>query len=174
MLSRIFLSLALGLSINMSIASESLEGSSTGILQEVIAGKKDPRQRSLCGSETRNPPHVWALDICQSRSCYASPNEVSLWLEERPDRTAQVSVENLDSSTATKLRWKASDTTLAWSKELPIKSGASYQIKIWNRTFQFQKEISLYQIPTKHKTVAAKAKWMREHGCQSQAKMLQP
>ena len=170
---RIFLSLAFGLSINTSIASESIEGSSTVFLQDkqliVIAGRPDERRR---GCETGTPPNVWALDICRSRNCYAAADEVSLWFEKRPHRTAKVLIENLDNSDSIKLSWKASDATLDWPEKLPIKSGASYKIKIWNRTFTFEEEISLYQIPSEHKTISAKAEWMRENGCKSQAKML--
>ena len=124
----------------------------------------------------KNPPNVWALDICQSRNCYAAPNQVSLWWEKRPpNRTVQVKVKNLNNSDSVRLSWSKKNTTWDWPEEsMPIYSGTSYQIRIWNRSFEFQGKISLYQIPTEHETVAAKAKWMRENGCESQAEMLQP
>ncbi len=177
LLLRIFLYLALGLSINTSIASESLNGPSAVFLQDkqpiVIAGRPDDRERGGCETETL--PNVWTLDICQSHNCYAAANEVSLWLAKRPNRTVTVLVENLDTLASTKLSWKKSATTLDWPKKMiPIYSGTSYRIKVWNRTFEFEKEISLHQIPAEYKTIDAKAKWMKENGCQAQAKMLKP
>ncbi len=174
---RIFLCLALGLSINTSIASESFNGSNSVFLQDqqpiVIAGRPDDRERGDC--EAKTPPNVWTLDICQSHSCYVNPNEVSLWLAERPDRTVKVSVENQDTLDSAKLSWKKSVTTLDWpKKKVPIYSNTSYKVRVWNRIFKFEKEISLHQIPAEHKTIDAQAKWMKENGCQAQTKMLKP
>ena len=126
--------------------------------------------RGECGTS----PNVWTLNICQSyKFCYAAPDEVSLWLEKRPRGTAKVLVENSNTSDSIRLSWRKSDTTLDWQEKLvPIYSGASYRIKIWQRKFRFEKEISLYQIPPELKTITAKAKWMKHNGCQSQAEML--
>jgi hypothetical protein len=173
--SRLCLSLVLGLSINASIASESLEDLSAVYSQGkhpiVIAKKKDPRQRGDCGTS----PNVWALNLCQSRKfCYTTPSEVSLWLEKRPKGTATVLIENSDTSDSIELSWRKSDTTLDWpEKSVPISSGAIYQIKIQKRKFTFEKEISLFQIPPELGTAKAKAEWMNKNGCKSQAEMLQ-
>jgi hypothetical protein len=87
--------------------------------------------------------------------------------------TTKVLIENLNTSDSIRLSWRKFGTTLDWREKLvPIYSGASYRIKIWRRKFTFEKEISLYQVPPELKTIAAKAKWMKHNGCQSQAEML--
>jgi len=169
---RLCLSLVLGLSINTSIASDSLENLSPvdSHGKFLIAKGKDERQRGECGT----PPNVWTLNICQSNKfCYAAPDKVSLWLEKRPKGTVRVLVKNMDTSDSIELSWKTSDaTTLDWPKKVPISSGAIYNIKIWKRKFTFEKEISLYQIPAELETITEKAEWMKKNGCKSQAKML--
>jgi hypothetical protein len=126
--------------------------------------------RGECGTS----PNVWALNICQSRKfCYAAPDKVSLWLEKRPKKTVKVLVKNLGTSDWIKFSWKASDAmTLDWPKKVSISSGTTYNIKIWNRKFKLEKNISLYQIPQGLKTITEQAEWMKKNGCQSQAEML--
>ncbi|MDM8565658.1 hypothetical protein QUF74_08400 [Candidatus Halobeggiatoa sp. HSG11] len=127
----------------------------------MIAGKPDDRERGGC--ETKTPPNIWTLDICQSCNCYIAPNKVSLWLAKRPDRSVTVLVENQNTLDSAKLSWKKSATTLNWpQKKVPIYSGASYRIKVWNRTFEFEQEILLHQIPAEYKTIEAKAKMLIE------------
>ncbi len=111
--------------------------------------------RGECGTS----PSVWALNICQSRKfCYAAPDKVSLWLENRPKGTVKVLVKNLNTSDFVQFGWKASDAmTLDWPKKVPISSNATYNIKIWNRKFSSEKKISLYQIPQGLKTITKKA-----------------
>jgi len=164
--------LVLGLSINTSIASESLENLSPVGSHEksLIEKKKDSRQRGECGT----PPNVWTLNICQSNKfCYAAPDKVSLWLEKRPKGTVRVLVNNLDTSDFIEFSWKTSDATLDWPEKLvPISSGATYNIEIWKRKFRFEKEISLHQIPVELETITEKAEWMKKNGCKSQAEIL--
>ena len=143
-------SLVYSLSINTSIASENIDSNAVFLQNEqpiVIARGPEDRQRGACetGIPPKKPPSIWALDICrihQSSICYATPKEVNLWLEKRPERTVKVRIKNLNTSKFVKLSWKASDPTLDWPEDtMPIISGASYEIKIANRTFKYNGKI---------------------------------
>jgi hypothetical protein len=81
---RTSLLLALGLCLNTTMASESLENS-TAIYsqgkQPLEAKKRDSRQRTK--AECGISPNVWALNICESNTfCYTAQEALFLCLSE--------------------------------------------------------------------------------------------
>ena len=168
--------LALGLSINTTMAQDSIDTSAVYTQGEqplIVAKRRDSRQRGECGIS----PNPWALNLCESNTfCYVAPEEVSLWLPEsqRPTGTVQAVIENTLTGATKRVRWGASAPTLAWPvAKMPISDGAVFSIKLKKRRFtKFNKEIVLYKIPADRQTHADRADWMDQKGCTSQAEML--
>ncbi len=168
-----YLFLAISLSINITIASESLENTivvhSQGEKPLLIVGKKDPRRRG----EYDFPPDVRVLNVCKAdRFCYIAPEKLHFWLpkRKRSGQTDSLVITNIKTSNSITLSWKASDATWVWPlKEIPIYSGVPYLIQLKKKEWvYFSKLIVLYQIPAHFKTTAKKTAWMKQKGCNSQ------
>ncbi len=177
LLLRTFLILALGLSVNTTMASDSLENTLTVYSQGeqplLLAKRRDGRQRGECGRS----PSLWALNLCESNTfCYVTQEQVSLWLpkDERLNKSVRAVIENSQSGAKAQLTWKISAPTLAWPEKVPLSSEeVSFSIKLKKRGHSvFYKEIFLYQIPAYRQTNAERADWMTQMGCTSQAERL--
>jgi len=178
LLLRTSLIFALGLSVNTTMASDSLENTLTVYSQGeqplLLAKRRDGRQRGECGIS----PTPWALNLCKSNTfCYVSQEQVSLWLPEdqRSKGTVRAVIENTQSGAETKLSWRSWAPTLAWPTEkMPLSSeDVSFSIELKKRRESvFYKEIFLYPIPAYLQTNSERADWMKDNGCTSQADRL--
>lgn len=178
LLLRASLIFALVLSVNTTMASESLENTLTLYYQGeqplFIAKKKDSRQRGECGTS----PNTWALNLCESNTfCYLTEEEVSLWLPEaqRLNQRVRVEIKNMQNGAKTQLIWPALTPTLAWPiKKRSLSSGEAFSIELKKRRHSlFYKEIFLYPIPAYLQTNAQRAEWMRDNACTLQAERLE-
>jgi hypothetical protein len=171
--------LALGLGISTAVVPESFENTTAVSSQEeqprLLAGRFDRRQRGECGT----PPHIWALNLCQTEPfCYADPFSVELWQPKdkrsgyRKDRLV---IENTaPGGQQVRIRWQASKATRAWPmSKMPIQSGTAYLITLKKSQGHSLKKIKMYQIPADYNTNAQRAAaWMRWRGCTPQVDML--
>ncbi len=74
-------------------------------------------------------PTLWHVDVSQSgKVCLADPSNVMLW-RSNAARAATLTLTKPDGSTAT-AQWPAGQATLAWPKDVPISSGAQYQLSV--------------------------------------------
>ena len=177
--SRISISLALGLSLNTGLASESLERSVYSQEQPLlIAYELGERRRGVEG-ECDTPYDIWTLNLAQACKiesfCYRAQEEVKFWLPkiERSGRVTLILKTRRPRQTE-RLRWSSQKKTLPWPVEhMPIQSGTRYQLVLKTKQgIEFDRFITLHEMPAELETTTEQ--WMREQGCTQQADQLIP
>ncbi len=138
-----------------------------------LTEKFDTRRRGIdCGT----PPNIWSISVCKKDAfCYATPNEVSLWLPpaKRAEGSNFVTIENLDTNQKITKRWQVSDITIPWPiEEVPLITGANYSIRMSNRNGASVYSVILNAMPPELLEVAQQIEWMKEKGCTKQVEML--
>jgi len=180
---RPILFLALCLSLNLTLASERFEDSTTtsytnGNLPLLLAERPGTRRRGIgCGT----PPDLWSLDVlCETRSfCYADSKEVKLWLPGSGNlgqtNSLLLKIKNKATQQEVELPWPADKSSVAWPAEMPIESEVTYMIKLIQKYGSSYQSKVLYQIPVDYQnsTKNEAIEWLRETGCDEQADMLE-
>lgn len=172
-----FILLAVGLSVEMIMASPYSENSQTVLSQkkaeELPTKTKDVRRRSECGVS----PSIWTLNLCETHKfCYLASQKLQLWepKHKRARGSKRLLIKNIQTQKKIELTWRASQETIAWPIEkMPIESGAAYLIQLKKRRVYFEREIYLYQVPNHLETAVEKMDWMTQQGCAWQVKMFQ-
>jgi hypothetical protein len=81
--------------------------------------------RSVSGAPTRSPT-IWHVDVTKSATvCLADPRNVTLWRGNAKD-AATLTLRS--GGNARTVEWPAGQSTLAWPSDLPVSSGADYQL----------------------------------------------
>lgn len=177
---RISLLAALGFGFNTATASDILETTSPAYFQGeplMVAGRPGKRRRS---DGCDMPPNAWAIDFCEDGSfCYVKGEEAKLWLwlpetKRSGNRKDRVTITNThDNQSAPNLPWKKDKATLLWPvKDMPIKSGTTYKIKLKKGRNYFSRQITLHQIPA-DLSRDEQVSQMRQKGCKLQAYLLE-
>jgi hypothetical protein len=174
--SRLSLSLALGLSLNTSLASEPFETVSSVYDQKqplVIALKIDERRRGI--EKGCDAPDIWTMNLaCQMKSfCYRAEEEVKFWLpkSERVGRMTLV-LKTRRPRQKVNLPWSSKKDTLSWPvKQMPIESERQYQLQLKTMAEKkFDYFITLHKIPDEYETTTQQKQWMlEEEACKQQA-----
>ncbi|MDM8557475.1 hypothetical protein [Candidatus Parabeggiatoa sp. HSG14] len=179
LLLRIFLMLALGLTINSATASEVSDDTTIlfpqGEQPLLLAGKLGSRRRDDNQNNCGTSPNVWTLNICESAPfCYVTPLDMNLWLakDKRTGQTERLTIVNNFTGQKTERRWKAKNPTLHWPiKDMPIQSGTSYLMILKKGRHSFSNGITLYQIPA-DLSISEQVREMKQKGCIPQTEML--
>ncbi len=106
----------------------------------------------------------WAIDTAQSGNwCVAA--ERGVVMAGGPTGADSVTVEMLPSGPKANVPWPKSQTNVQWPASVPVKNGATYQIRYGATTTS----VTLHLLERKTASPGQVALWMAERGCQSQA-----
>jgi hypothetical protein len=106
----------------------------------------------------------WAIDTAQSGNwCVAAERGVTL--AGGPQGLDSVTVEMLPSGPKSDVPWAKSQASVPWPASVPVKSGATYQIRYGATTTS----VTLHILERRTASPGQVALWMAEKGCSAQA-----
>lgn len=114
-------------------------------------------------------PTLWHVDVSQSgKVCLADANNVMLW---RPNasKAETLTVAKSGGGTLT-AQWPAGQSTLAWPNEVPITSGAEYQLSLAGEAGPAKMKFAT--LPTVPTDLPSVAQALIEQNCDNQLELL--
>ena len=130
---------------------------------------KRGRFGALRAGEVAKNPSVWDIDATQSgKVCITDASRLNLW---RPESNAETTV-NIRSSDGQvqAVTWVAGNASAAWPSNLPLTTGAEYQIE-WQDTGE-KSNISIVQVPGAPSDLPSAAQVLIQNDCQNQLDVL--
>ena len=183
MLLRIFSLLALGMSLNIATASETIDGTiATGYQGQqplLLAERYTSRRRGIeCQGTPPSDATDWTLNICEYvQFCYVDPQDIKLWL---PDNKlpvtgkAKVVIKKSGSSEIQATgRW-GKGKTWNWPEGASIETGTTYLITLRKGPQYFLRDadIVLHKMPDSFSSELEKADWINENCSEPQVDQL--
>ncbi|MDL2339723.1 MAG: hypothetical protein QFB89_00160 [Pseudomonadota bacterium] len=132
------------------------------------AGKRG-RFGALRAGEIAKNPSVWDIDATQDgKVCITDVSKLQLW---RPDSEAEASVNiRTADGTAQPVTWVAGNSSVAWPANLPLVSGADYQIE-WQDTGE-KSTVTIVKVPPSGDDLVDAAQVLIQNGCNNQLDVL--
>ncbi len=132
------------------------------------AGKRG-RFGALRAGEIAKNPSVWDIDATQDgKVCITDVSKLQLW---RPDSEAEASVNiRTADGNAQPVTWVAGNSSVAWPANLPLVSGADYQIE-WQDTGE-KSTVTIVKVPPSGDDLVDAAQVLIQNGCNNQLDVL--
>lgn len=120
------------------------------------------------GAAPPRPPNIWHVDVARNATiCVADPAAVTLW---RPDPQEATALTVTGSGGPRTLQWAAGQSTLAWPRDLPVGSGAAYQLS--RPGAAAPTELRFQALPSAQLGLEAMAASLIRNGCDAQLDLL--
>jgi len=145
------------------------QASSRAAALSAVAGGTQRRARigavRSVGATALRSPTIWHVDVARSSTvCLADPNKITLW---RADARTPASVRVTGPGGESRmLEWVPGQSTLAWPSDLPVRSGAEYQLS-WAGAVT-PTRLRFQTLPAEPVGLEAMASSLIRNGCEAQ------
>lgn len=133
-----------------------------------MAAGRRARFGALRTGDVAKNPSLWDVDATQSgKMCVSNPAKLSLW---RPNKDEAVKINIRSSNGKTQsVDWAAGKQTVGWPQNLPITSGAEYQIEGLGADTS---SVRFVTVKTPPADLVGAAKVLIDNDCQNQLDLL--
>jgi len=121
------------------------------------------------GSVDFTQPTPWLVEVTDSGDrCLIGGEKTVLWRQDKPAAAGDLEISPVDHSWSANASWPAGSDKLSLPENLQLHNGQAYVVNLDGTSAN----LTIHVIPATVKSDAAKAAWMIEVGCESQAKAL--